>query len=66
MTGDLWQKVDAFSKSSRLSRSQVVERALLAYFGEHVQEAPFSPPEVIALRAAEKPNPTSPRRSAGA
>lgn len=40
MTGDLWEKVDGFAGASHLSRSQVVERALLAYFGETVQETP--------------------------
>lgn len=44
MTGELWGRVDGFAGASHLSRSQVVERALLAYFGEAVAESPSDIP----------------------
>ena len=37
---DLFDSVDAFAKNSRLSRSQVVERALLQFFGHSLAEDP--------------------------
>jgi hypothetical protein len=40
MTEALWQQVEIFAAASHLSRSQVVERALLMYFGESVAESP--------------------------
>lgn len=40
MTEALWEAVEGFATASHLSRSQVVERALLQYFGESVAESP--------------------------
>ena len=38
---DLYDSVDALAKNSRLSRSQVVERALLQFFGHSLAEDPI-------------------------
>jgi hypothetical protein len=40
LTPELRQLVDGFAHASRLSRSQVVERALLRFFGIKVLESP--------------------------
>ncbi len=40
MSPELWHKVDGFAQAAHLSRSQVVERALLAFFGEVIPENP--------------------------
>jgi predicted transcriptional regulator len=42
ITQELRDQIDAFAQGARLSRSQVVERALLAYFGETVLETPVA------------------------
>ncbi len=43
MSTDLWHKVDGFAQAAHLSRSQVVERALLSFFGEIIPETPNLP-----------------------
>jgi hypothetical protein len=37
---DLFAEVDSFAKANRISRSQVVQRALLKYFGHHIASDP--------------------------
>jgi hypothetical protein len=54
MTESLWTAVDGFAVASHLSRSQVVERALLQYFGQSVAE---SPAELKTAIVREEPEP---------
>jgi hypothetical protein len=37
---DLFAEVDSFAKANRISRSQVVQKALLKYFGHHLPSEP--------------------------
>jgi len=57
MTETLWTAVDGFAVASHLSRSQVVERALLQYFGQSVAESPADIKASAATR--EEPPPTN-------
>lgn len=56
MVRELWEKVDSFAEASHLSRSQVVERALLAYFGEAVAESPSDIPAPKVEKPAQPAN----------
>jgi predicted transcriptional regulator len=56
MTAELWHKVDEFAKEAHLSRSQVLERALFAYFGETIQERP--------LPGIPRPHDSAPKKAA--
>jgi hypothetical protein len=56
MTESLWQQVETFAAASHLSRSQVVERALLMYFGESVAESPADIRPKIPAEGKESPN----------
>ena len=56
ITMELREKIDAFAESARLSRSQVVERALLQYFGESVAESPADIRPTTKAEGKEPPN----------
>jgi hypothetical protein len=56
MTEALWEQVETFAAASHLSRSQVVERALLQYFGESVAESPADIRPTTKAEGKEPPN----------
>jgi hypothetical protein len=56
MTEALWEQVETFAVASHLSRSQVVERALLQYFGESVAESPADIRPTTKAEGKEPPN----------
>jgi hypothetical protein len=61
ITIELRERIDAFAQSARLSRSQVVERALLTYFGETLIESPADVKASAVVREEPEPPTNGPR-----
>ena len=61
ITQELREKIDAFARTARLSRSQVVERALLQYFGETLIESPADIKASAVVREEPEPPSNGPR-----
>ena len=61
ITIELRERIDAFAQSARLSRSQVVERALLQYFGETLIESPADVKASAVVREEPEPPTNGPR-----
>jgi hypothetical protein len=51
---ELFDLVDNYAKSSRLSRAQVVERALLQLFGRPVMDNPITQGNAAPLKSSQK------------